>query len=59
VTIGKFPLDHGHPIVEVVHGPADLIKMMKNLGDGDGLIGAWLPQDVCAFAPGGTPPVLL
>lgn len=51
--IGERSLDHGHPIGELGHGTADLIEKSEKFGDGDGLIRAGLPQDVCAFALAG------
>ena len=48
--IGKRPLDHGHPIGEVVDGSVDLVEEIEELGDSDGFVRVGLPQDVCAFA---------
>ena len=48
--ISKRPLDHGHPIGEVVDGSTDLVEKIEEFGDSDGFVGGGLPQDVCAFA---------
>ena len=51
--MGKFALDHGHPVGEVVHGTTDLVQKIKEVGESDGLVGAGSAQDVGAFALAG------
>lgn len=51
--ISKCPFDRGHPIGEVIHRAADLVKKIKEFGEGDGVIGVGLSQDVGAFALAG------
>lgn len=51
--IGQCLFDHGHPIGEVVHGTADLVKKIEEFGEGDGVAWVGLAQDVGAFALAG------
>lgn len=47
---GQCLFDQGHPVGEVVHGTADLVKKIEEFGEGEGVIRVGLAQDVGTFA---------
>jgi len=50
---GQCLFDQGHPVGEVIHGTADLVKKIEEFGEGDGVIRVGLAQDVSTFALAG------